>query len=201
VNSSTLGSEENARLRNLMVPRGAQLFASAIEKFPASISFVLYACTAILSGVMVHSHSMVFIYRKCFSNGRTELFMGRLSRVFTISVLLVAAHLATPTLAQGQSDCTDATTTASMQTCALARYQTAQQELADVISQLHKKLDSIGRRRLDDAQVAWTRFRDANADYLADVARGGTLAPVLREIALADMTEARSKELKKTLRP
>jgi uncharacterized protein YecT (DUF1311 family) len=49
--------------------------------------------------------------------------------------------------------------------------------------------------------VAWVRFRDANADFLADVAQGGTLAPVLRVIALADMTEARSRELKKTLQP
>ena len=121
--------------------------------------------------------------------------------MFVIPALLLTAALGAPTQARGQSDCADATTTASMQTCALAHYQAAAKDLADVVSQLHKKLDSTGRQRLDDAQAAWTRFRDANADYLADVARDGTLAPVLREIALADMTEARSKELKKTLRP
>ncbi len=113
-----------------------------------------------------------------------------------VTTLMVALHQA-----QGQSGCADATTTAQMETCANARYQAAVQDLADVLAQLNGKLDSIGRERLNKAQAAWILFRDANADFMADVARGGTLAPVIRKTVLADMTEARTKELKKTLRP
>jgi uncharacterized protein YecT (DUF1311 family) len=118
-----------------------------------------------------------------------------------ISALLAGTALLAPRQAQGQSDCADATTTAQMESCANARYQAASQDLADVLAQLNKKLDLIGRERLSKAEVAWTLFRDANADFMADVARGGTLAPVIRTTVLADMTEARTKELKKSLRP
>jgi uncharacterized protein YecT (DUF1311 family) len=118
-----------------------------------------------------------------------------------VLVLLVTGLLAYPARAQSQSDCSSATTTASMRTCAIARYETAQRDLDKTIDQLEKDLDTIGNQRLKDAQAAWVKFRDANADFIADSARGGTLAPVLRESALADMTEARSNELKKVLRP
>jgi uncharacterized protein YecT (DUF1311 family) len=115
--------------------------------------------------------------------------------------VLAAAGLFAPHQAQGQSDCADATTTAQMQGCENTRYQAASQDLADVLAQLNRKLDLIGRERLSKAQVAWILFRDTNADFMADVARGGTLAPVIRKTVLADMTEARTKELKKSLLP
>lgn len=118
-----------------------------------------------------------------------------------VLAILVTGLLACPTRAQSQPDCSTATTTASMRTCAIARYETAQRDLDETIGQLEKSLDMIGNQRLKDAQAAWVKFRDANADFIADSARGGTLAPVLRESALADMTEARSNELKKVLRP
>jgi uncharacterized protein YecT (DUF1311 family) len=88
-----------------------------------------------------------------------------------------------------------------MRICAITRYETAQRDLDETINKLEKSLDTIGNQRLHDAQGAWIKFRDANADFIADSARGGTLAPVLRESALADMTEARSNELKKVLWP
>jgi uncharacterized protein YecT (DUF1311 family) len=122
-------------------------------------------------------------------------------RFFSILALLITTLLFTPHRAQGQSGCDEATTTAQMESCADARYRASVQDLAGVLAQLNQKLDVIGRERLSKAQVAWMLFRDANADFLADVARGGTLAPVIRKAALADMTEARSKELRKTLRP
>ena len=135
------------------------------------------------------------------SEGRFKLSMRPRLKFFLISALLVTTALFVPNRAQGQSNCADATTTAQMETCANARYQAAAQGLADVLAQLNEKLDSIGRERLNKAQAAWMLFRDANADFMADVARGGTLAPVIRKTVLADMTEARTKELKKTMRP
>jgi uncharacterized protein YecT (DUF1311 family) len=121
-------------------------------------------------------------------------------RIAVLAILLTGL-LACPVRAQSQSDCSTATTTASMRTCAIARYETAQRDLDETIGQLEKTLDTIGNQRLKDSQAAWVKFCEANADFLADSARGGTLAPVLRESALADMTEARSNELKKVLRP
>jgi uncharacterized protein YecT (DUF1311 family) len=118
-----------------------------------------------------------------------------------VLALLVTGLLAYPARAQSPSDCSTATTTASMRTCTIARYETAQRDLDETIGKLEESLDTIGNQRLKDAQAAWVKFRDANADFIADSARGGTLAPVLRESALADMTEARSNELKKVLRP
>jgi uncharacterized protein YecT (DUF1311 family) len=118
-----------------------------------------------------------------------------------ILAVLVTGLLAYPTRAHSQSDCSTATTTASMRTCAITRYETSQRDLDKTIGQLEKSLDAIGNQRLKDVQAAWVKFRDANADFIADSARDGTLAPLLRESALADMTEARSKELKKVLRP
>jgi uncharacterized protein YecT (DUF1311 family) len=125
----------------------------------------------------------------------------QLRQLFLISTILAATALLAPHQAQAQSDCANATTTAQMESCANARYQVAAQDLAGVLAQLNGKLDAIGRERLNKAEAAWILFRDANADFIADVARGGTLAPVIRTTALADMTEARTKELKKTLRP
>jgi uncharacterized protein YecT (DUF1311 family) len=133
--------------------------------------------------------------------GCRDLNMHSLRNFLLVATLFVAKGMLCPDPAHGQSDCGSATTTASMQTCAIARYRAADRELTDVVAQLNRKLDTKGRHRLYSAQLAWVRFRDANADFLADVARGGTLAPVLRVIALADMTEARSRELKKTLQP
>jgi uncharacterized protein YecT (DUF1311 family) len=118
-----------------------------------------------------------------------------------VLAILITGLLACPAPAQSQSDCSTATTTASMRACAIARYETAQRDLDETIGKLEKSLDTIGNQRLKDAQAAWVKFRDANADFIADSARGGTLAPVLRESTLADMTEARSNELKKVLRP
>jgi uncharacterized protein YecT (DUF1311 family) len=137
----------------------------------------------------------------CLGEGRFRQSMQPRPKFLLISALLISTALFVPHQAQGQSNCADATTTAQMETCANARYQTASQDLADVLAQLNKKLDATGRERLNKAQAAWILFRDANADFMADVARGGTLAPVIRKTVLADMTEARSRELKKTLRP
>jgi uncharacterized protein YecT (DUF1311 family) len=62
---------------------------------------------------------------------------------------------------------------------------------------LNAKLDARGREKLHAAQQAWLKFRDAEADYQADAARNGTLAPLLAASAQADLTEARRKELEK----
>jgi uncharacterized protein YecT (DUF1311 family) len=97
------------------------------------------------------------------------------------------------------TDCKEAITTAAMHACANERYQKADRELSTVYGELMKRLDKGRQEKLRLAQRAWLRFRDAHADFEGDYARGGTLAPVIKMSALADLTEARVAELRKEL--
>jgi uncharacterized protein YecT (DUF1311 family) len=96
-------------------------------------------------------------------------------------------------------DCEQATTTAAMRTCENARYEKAERDLNATYQQLMRQLDPGQQAKLRVAQDAWLRFRETNADFEAGTASGGTLGPLLRVSTLADMTEVRTAELKKSL--
>ncbi len=117
------------------------------------------------------------------------------------AVLSACALSSMAQTASHQPDCGNATTTAAMRECAGIRYNQAEQELKAVRTQLSQKLDETGKAKLQAAQSAWVQFRKANADFQADLARGGTLAPLIQITVMADMTEARVAELKKALKP
>jgi uncharacterized protein YecT (DUF1311 family) len=122
-----------------------------------------------------------------------------------VLLAVCSTYGAFPVYAVGQSEketarCGSETTTAAMQDCENLRYQRAQQALESVYAELMKQLDETGRAKLRTVQSAWLRFRRADSDFEADVAREGTLAPLIRVTVLADMTEARTTELKKSLR-
>jgi len=95
--------------------------------------------------------------------------------------------------------CTGAKTTAAMQSCENVRYEKASRDLESVYEQLASHLDASEKAKLHAAQEAWTRFRDADADFAADVAAGGTLAGLIKLTVMADMTESRVAQLKKEL--
>jgi uncharacterized protein YecT (DUF1311 family) len=114
--------------------------------------------------------------------------------------LLVVLACASGVLAQDGAACGSAKTTADMRQCENNRYQKAQQDLNTTYEKLMAKLDPIGKGKLQAAETAWVNFRKANADYLADAARGGTLAPLIAITVSAEMTEARTNELKKSLK-
>ena len=88
-----------------------------------------------------------------------------------------------------------------MRNCENLRYQRAKQALNSVYAELMKQLDATGKEKLRSVQSAWLQFRQAEADFEADMVREGTLAPLVRVTVMADMTEARTRELKKSLRP
>jgi len=67
------------------------------------------------------------------------------------------------------------------------------------LKSLKWQLDNGQKEKLRLAQDAWLRFREANADFQASIAEGGTLAPLLKMSSLADMTGARAAELRKEL--
>jgi uncharacterized protein YecT (DUF1311 family) len=97
--------------------------------------------------------------------------------------------------------CSSETTTAGMRSCENQRYERAQKALDAAYDELMKKLDDTGKAKLRSAQSAWLQFRQADADFEADTARGGTLAPLIKITVMADLTEARAAELKKALEP
>jgi uncharacterized protein YecT (DUF1311 family) len=118
-----------------------------------------------------------------------------------LAVLCVCASSAMGQATPHQTGCGSATTTAAMRECAGIRYNKAEQELRAVRAQLSEKLDETGKAKLQAAQAAWIQFRKANAEFQADLVRGGTLAPLIQITVMADMTEARVAELKKALKP
>jgi uncharacterized protein YecT (DUF1311 family) len=102
---------------------------------------------------------------------------------------------------QEAAPCGSETTTAAMRNCENLRYQRAEQVLDSVYAELMKQLDKTGKAKLHTVQSAWLQFRQADADFEADIVGEGTLAPLIRVTVMADMTEARARELKKSLRP
>lgn len=116
-------------------------------------------------------------------------------RVLQIAALAASLWQPMKLQAQNAQPCSSAVTTAAMLNCANVRYEKAQQDLNAAYQSLLKKQDAIGKNKLRAAQTAWLQFRQANADFLADAARGGTLAPVITITTLMEMTEARVKEL------
>ncbi len=117
--------------------------------------------------------------------------------------LVLAIGLAWLLAAQGQAfaqsaACENAQSTAAMRRCEIARLKRANDAMDGAYRKLAGKLDARGRAKLQAAQDAWLKYRAAEADYQADSARDGTLAPLIAETVQADMTEARGRELDKS---
>jgi uncharacterized protein YecT (DUF1311 family) len=96
-----------------------------------------------------------------------------------------------------ETPCSSATTTAAMRECENLRYEKAHQDLDLAYTKLMNKLDSTGKEKLKAAQDAWLLFRQAEAEFEANGASGGTLYPLIKITVFADMTVARAAELRK----
>jgi len=96
--------------------------------------------------------------------------------------------------------CASATSTAAMRECEIGRLKRADAGMNAAYRSLSAKLDRRGQEKLRAAQQAWLEFRAAEAQYQADAARDGTLAPLIAASVQADLTEARRKDLEKAVR-
>jgi uncharacterized protein YecT (DUF1311 family) len=96
-----------------------------------------------------------------------------------------------------RSQCENAQTTAAMRRCENIRYQKADDGMKIAYQDLLKKLTGTQKLKLQRAQIAWFKYRDAEADFEAEEANGGTLAPLIRTSVMADLTEARRLQLLK----
>ena len=90
-------------------------------------------------------------------------------------VLLIAAPVALPTShANAQSQ-------AEMNRQAAKDFHKADAELNSAYAALMAKLpDAEGKEKLKESQRAWIAFRDAEAAFVAEQARGGSMAPTIR---------------------
>lgn len=66
--------------------------------------------------------------------------------------------------------------------------------------QLLGKLDDEGKKKLQAAQRAWIKFRDAECESQADEYRGGSILPLIYHTCAKDLTEARTTQLKDRLK-
>ncbi|MBE0619066.1 MAG: DUF1311 domain-containing protein [Burkholderiales bacterium] len=126
-------------------------------------------------------------------------------RLLAIAIFSLFLAAPAPALAHGQNvgasvACENAQNTAAMRACENARLRRATEAMDAAYQALSARLDARGQAKLRAAQQAWLKFRAAEADYQADVARDGTLAPLIGASVQADLTEARGKDLDKAAR-
>lgn len=91
----------------------------------------------------------------------------------------------------------NAQTQATMNAQARAEFEKADAELNKTYEALLAKLpDAESKEKVKQSQRAWLAFRDAEAAFAADQARGGSMAPAIRYETMTELTQQRIKRLK-----
>jgi uncharacterized protein YecT (DUF1311 family) len=106
-----------------------------------------------------------------------------------ICVISVALFiLVVPGLAQTQ---------AAMNTQTRTKFEQVDAELNKTYEALLKKLpEAEGKQKLKESQRAWLAFRDAEAAFASDQARGWSMAPTIRYATMTELSQQRIKQLK-----
>jgi uncharacterized protein YecT (DUF1311 family) len=109
-------------------------------------------------------------------------------------VVLIAALVAFPTShANAQSQ-------AEMNRQAAKDFEKADAELNNTYAALvPKPPDAEGKRKLKQSQQAWLAFRDSEAAFASDQARGGSMALTIRYETMTKLTHQRITQLKARL--
>ena len=115
------------------------------------------------------------------------------TRVIGVFIVLTACA-ATP-VAQVRAQ-----TQAAMNAEARADFKLSDAELNKTYEAVLKKLpDAESKEKLKQSQRAWLAFREAEAAFAADEARGGSMAPTIRYETMTELTQQRIKQLKSHL--
>ena len=84
--------------------------------------------------------------------------------------------------------------------CSLNKLADADANLNKTYRELIAKLgDKKWELKLRTAQQTWIKYRDANCDFVMELSGGGSASTFEYNFCLADMTTARTKELRETL--
>ena len=126
---------------------------------------------------------------------RSPLPIAALPYVMSFLIILrgsaIAAILASLLIPQ-----VHAQTQAAMNAQARSEFVQAAAELNRTYEALLTKLpDAEGKEKLKKAQRAWLAFRDAEAAFVADKVRAGSMAPTLRYETMTELTRQRIKQL------
>ena len=85
--------------------------------------------------------------------------------------------------------------------CIAERYRSADQELNEIYSDALKSLADEGKKKLEDAQKAWLRYRDTSLAFITEVNRKtGSTGNVIIEDYRVTLTRKRVAELKYALK-
>jgi uncharacterized protein YecT (DUF1311 family) len=117
-------------------------------------------------------------------------------------VLTVAA----PAFAEDDIDCENAMAQQDMNACAYRDFEAADAELNETWKEARKAAKELDAELSEElkgadkallaAQRAWIGYRDAQCEIAGFEARGGSMEPMLVSGCLAELTRARTKELK-----
>jgi uncharacterized protein YecT (DUF1311 family) len=91
--------------------------------------------------------------------------------------------------------CNAANTQIEINQCYGDAYQKADKDLNRLYSRVTKKQNAAGLARLQLAQRAWLKYRDAHCAAAAAIYRGGSIQPSIRAGCLSRITRTRIDEL------
>lgn len=94
-----------------------------------------------------------------------------------------------------QPNCKNPQTQTELNICSGVDYQRADQKINQVYNQVRDQLSANRRQQLIVAQRAWISFRDANCKFARSAVEGGTMAPLIANNCLEDLTKKRTLEL------
>lgn len=94
-----------------------------------------------------------------------------------------------------QPNCKNPQTQTELNICSGVDYQRADKQLNQVYNQVRDQLSANRRQQLIVAQRAWISFRDADCKFARSEVEGGTMAPLIFNNCLQDMTKKRTLEL------
>jgi uncharacterized protein YecT (DUF1311 family) len=86
-----------------------------------------------------------------------------------------------------------------MNETAQADFEKADAKLNAVYKKTLATLDDEGKKKLIAAERAWVAYRDAEAAFVADSERGGSIAPLIYSTTCRELTESRIQELHKAV--
>lgn len=116
------------------------------------------------------------------------------------SIILIVALLLSSISIAGQKPkddpCPNAQSQLEMNMCWGNQYKAADAQLNAAYREFNSKLNPEETAQLKTAQLAWIKFRDANCEFVADAYKGGSIRPMIAAMCLADVTNARTSELR-----
>lgn len=118
--------------------------------------------------------------------------------LLTLTVLSV--FLSASGFAQKPKDpCDHPQETSEIQRCSGVAWQEADTQLNQTYRQLVALLSLEEKESLKNAQQAWLKFRDLHCEFQTYKNKGGTLQGTFQRYCQADLTRARTKQLKELI--